>query len=56
MIGRDIPKENMDKDWTKYIGGYFLCLDLTDRSLQGHFKKEGFPWDLAKGQVFKKKI
>ena len=37
------------KDYEQYLGGYFLALDLTDRDLQAHFKKEGFPWDLAKG-------
>jgi acylpyruvate hydrolase len=26
-----------------------LGLDLTDRDLQASFKKDGFPWDLAKG-------
>lgn len=44
--GRYIP----EKGWKSYVGGYFLALDLTDRNLQAHFKKQGFPWDLAKGQ------
>jgi acylpyruvate hydrolase len=26
-------------DADSYVGGYFLALDLTDRDLQGHFKK-----------------
>lgn len=43
--------KNIDKQfWLDYVGGYFLALDLTDRDMQGHFKKQGFPWDLAKGQ------
>ena len=37
------------KDALDYVGGYFLALDMTDREFQGHFKKQGFPWDLAKG-------
>lgn len=39
-----------EKDAFQYIGGYFLGLDMTDRELQAEFKKDGFPWDLAKGQ------
>ncbi|KAM3142618.1 hypothetical protein pb186bvf_005277 [Paramecium bursaria] len=34
----------------EYIGGYFLALDLTDRTLQAKFKAKGLPWCLAKGQ------
>ncbi|CAD8080741.1 unnamed protein product [Paramecium sonneborni] len=45
-IGKNIQKDK----WQEYIGGYFLALDLTDREMQAHFKKQGFPWDLAKGQ------
>lgn len=44
--GKNIEKQN----WQEYVGGYFLALDLTDRDMQAHFKKQGFPWDLAKGQ------
>ncbi|CAD8138876.1 unnamed protein product [Paramecium pentaurelia] len=44
--GKNIKKE----EWYDYVGGYFLALDLTDRELQAHFKKQGFPWDLSKGQ------
>lgn len=36
--------------WQDYIGGYFLALDLTDRTEQALAKKGGVPWSVAKGQ------
>lgn len=32
-----------------YIDSFFLGLDLTDRHLVASCRKNGFPWDLAKG-------
>jgi acylpyruvate hydrolase len=50
MIGKE-GKNIKQENWQEYIGGYFLALDMTDRDMQGHFKKQRFPWDLSKGQV-----
>lgn len=50
VIGKTVRFYNRDKDWRSYIGGYFLCLDMTDRDLQAEFKKKGLPWTLAKCQ------
>ncbi len=44
--GKNIQSQNA----FEYVGGYFLALDMTDRDLQAHFKKQGFPWELSKGQ------
>ncbi|CAK86064.1 unnamed protein product (macronuclear) [Paramecium tetraurelia] len=41
-------KEQPKGKMAEYIGGYFLAFDLTE--MKAHFKKQGFPWDLAKGQ------
>lgn len=44
--GKDISKLNtMD-----HIGGYFLCLDMTDWSMLTNDRKNGFPWEI--GQMF----
>ena len=32
-----------------HVGGYMLGLDLTARNLQSEAKKQGLPWDIAKG-------
>ena len=51
MIGKQVDRFYVNNgDWKDYIGGYFLCLDLTDRSLQASFKKKGQPWSLSKCQ------
>lgn len=44
--GQNITKEKA----IDYVGGYFLALDLTDRTLQSEAKKNGWPWCLSKGQ------
>ena len=44
--GKFIAKEN----WREHVGGYFLALDLTDRTEQAICKKAGMPWSVAKGQ------
>lgn len=44
--GKNIKK----KKWKDYIGGYFLALDITDRTLQNEAKKNSQPWALAKGK------
>ena len=40
------PKKD---DFTNYIGGYFLALDMTERDMQSAAKKAGRPWTFAKG-------
>ncbi|KAL4450999.1 hypothetical protein ABPG74_021321 [Tetrahymena malaccensis] len=44
--GKNIAKQQA----FDYIGGYFLCLDMTDWDMQTANRKNGFPWDLGKGQ------
>lgn len=38
------------KDWQKYVEGYFIGIDFTDRDLQNTAKKNGSPWTMSKGQ------
>jgi 2-keto-4-pentenoate hydratase/2-oxohepta-3-ene-1,7-dioic acid hydratase in catechol pathway len=44
--GKNIKREN----YLDYIGGYFLVLDLTDRSFQKESKDNSWPWFFAKSQ------
>lgn len=46
MTGRNIEA----KDWNKYVEGYFVGIDFTDRDLQATAKKNSSPWTLAKSQ------
>ena len=46
--GKHIAKE----DAMKHIGGYFLGLDMSDRTFQKDFRPNGFPWELVKCQDF----
>ncbi|CAI2379713.1 unnamed protein product [Moneuplotes crassus] len=50
VISKTMKFYNADEDWRSYIGGYFLCLDLTDRTMQAQFKKKSHPWFLSKAQ------
>jgi len=38
-----------ESDAMKHVAGYVLALDMTDRTFQNKAKKQGLPWDLAKG-------
>lgn len=44
--GRDIAIS----DGHHYISGYFLGLDMTDRSMQDAARMHGEPWDASKGR------
>ena len=46
MTGKNVREE----DWHKFVEGYFIGIDFTDRMLQGLAKKDGSPWALAKSQ------
>ena len=43
--GRDIPVAEAER----HIFGYAVGLDMTRRDLQAELKKQGRPWDIAKG-------
>lgn len=43
--GRNIPVESA----YEYIVGYGVAIDLTLRDVQENLKKNGLPWDIAKG-------
>ena len=47
LIGR-AGKPNSDKEARKFIRGYSVGLDLTDRKLQTKLKSEGLPWFSSK--------
>lgn len=42
---QNVSKEQVEEK----IGGYCLALDMTERKVQDHLKKQGHPWLLAKG-------
>jgi 5-carboxymethyl-2-hydroxymuconate isomerase len=43
--GKDIPLDQA----MEYIAGYGVGIDLTLRDIQGELKKNGLPWEIAKG-------
>jgi len=43
--GRNIEKENA----RELIAGYAVALDMTLRDVQNRLKKQGLPWEIAKG-------
>lgn len=43
--GRRVPPERA----LEHVLGFAVCLDMTARDLQDELRKEGEPWDLAKG-------
>lgn len=47
FINKDCDSLSME-DASKFIGGYGLGLDLTDRVMQNEFKSKQLPWLLAK--------
>jgi acylpyruvate hydrolase len=46
MISKD-GKNIKESEWHEYVGGYFLCLDITDR---GIFRKNSLNMAFVKGQ------
>lgn len=48
LIG-DTAKDVQSKDWERYVAGYFVGIDFTDRDVQSQAKKDGSPWAFAKG-------
>ena len=47
VIGKEGAPKN-HKEARKFISGFSIGLDLTDRSLQAELKKKGFPWFASK--------
>ena len=50
MIGKECKNFKVTDDYKDFIGGYFVCLDITDRDMQGTYMKSGKPWTISKSQ------
>jgi 5-carboxymethyl-2-hydroxymuconate isomerase len=48
LIGKE-GKDIQTEDAMSYVDGYGVAIDMTLRDVQNSLKKDGFPWEIAKG-------